>query len=221
MRIFLRLGLFCTLLLCAGLTEAQVVPRAPSAVTATPSVLSWVDNASDETYQDIYRKAEACAGVQPLTLLVQVSANTITYTDTAVLPGTTYCYQVRAGNAFGVSDWSNTVERVVPASLVGFPSGMFVQTTTPLNVRIAAGRSAAPAGPAQKYRARGTVTGTCLNVLGEIWCPIDYETGTDGWSWIGAPSTPTLIPAPIADFQFIVPSGKTYQINNGPILLVP
>jgi hypothetical protein len=43
-----------------------------------------------------------------------VGADVTQYVDPGVVEGSTYCYRVNAGNALGVSAYSNTAERTVP-----------------------------------------------------------------------------------------------------------
>src|SRR4030095_4632193 len=82
-------------------------PAAPSGLTtaalsSTRIKVSWVDNSTDETKFVLTRKPTAGGKIVTRNL----PANTESYTD-RVKSKNTYCYQVRAGNAGGLSDYSN------------------------------------------------------------------------------------------------------------------
>lgn len=74
--------------------------------------LDWQDHATSEVSTRIERKAEACTGsVVPFTEVATVGPNVITYVDTAVTVGSTYCYRVRAEGVGGLfSAFSNTAQ---------------------------------------------------------------------------------------------------------------
>ncbi len=86
----------------SGAMNSNADPAAPSDVWITTNqdeevVLTWVDNAIDETHYEIVRASDYAfsAGVQSLATL---PANTTTYTDNAVSPETQYYYRVEAVN---------------------------------------------------------------------------------------------------------------------------
>jgi hypothetical protein len=84
----------------SGTTAAcPASPSAPSGLTAsavseTEISLSWTDNSSDETGFKIYRGDE---------LITMADANVTNYTDTGMVCGTTYSYQLVATNDAGNS----------------------------------------------------------------------------------------------------------------------
>jgi fibronectin type 3 domain-containing protein len=104
-------------------TVAATVPGAPvlSVTTGTSSVaLSWTVPAtggSAITGYNVYRGT--AAGTE--TLLASVGATTISYTDTATTPGTTYYYEVTATNSVGESIRSNEKAATVAATVPGAP----------------------------------------------------------------------------------------------------
>ena len=87
-------------------------PNSPTSLTATTSSsteiqLNWTDNATNETGFEIHRSTTGIAGTY--TLLTTVAANTITFADASLTANTEYCYQVRAINTFGNSNFSNQI----------------------------------------------------------------------------------------------------------------
>jgi hypothetical protein len=86
-------------------------PAAPSNLTASPAGFSginlfWDDNSSDEFSFEIERCTGAsCSSFSQLAVVID---NVTNYLDTSVVPGTTYCYRVRAANTGGASDYTDT-----------------------------------------------------------------------------------------------------------------
>jgi hypothetical protein len=88
-------------------------PAAPTALTAKlasmnpPTVtLAWTDNSTNETGFTIQRATNA--GFTANLTTFTVGANVVTYSDTAVVRGTSYWYRVRAFNGTGNSAFTNT-----------------------------------------------------------------------------------------------------------------
>jgi matrixin/fibronectin type III domain protein len=111
-------------------TGTVTPPTAPSSLTATRSVslpesaidLAWTDNASTENGFAVLRSTDNSV----FTEVTQLAANTVTYTNTGLAPGTTYYYKVRAYNGGGNSNNSNTAS----ASTSGTPQTL---PSTPSN----------------------------------------------------------------------------------------
>jgi predicted secreted protein len=96
-------------------------PAAPSGLAATAVSssqinLAWTDNSTDETGL----KIERCtgAGCADFTQIATVTANTTSYSNTGLSASTSYSYRVRATNAGGDSDYSNTATAVTQAAPV-------------------------------------------------------------------------------------------------------
>ena len=92
-----------------GIKAPQAPPAAPG--TLTPTVVSgtqvnlaWVNDATNQTGFTVERSPDATN----FATIASLGANATTYSDTAVLAGTTYTYRVRAQNAAGPSAYSNT-----------------------------------------------------------------------------------------------------------------
>lgn len=85
-------------------------PNAPSGLSASTVSssaidLSWLDNSNDESSFDIERSP---GGANSFANIDSVGANVTTYSDGGLSADTTYDYRVRASNAAGNSDYSNT-----------------------------------------------------------------------------------------------------------------
>jgi fibronectin type 3 domain-containing protein len=85
------------------------IVNAPANLTATTIStshinLAWTDNASNETGYTVERSLD---GLAWSTIAAGLLANSTTYADTAVAPGTTYSYRVSAFNTSLTSDYSN------------------------------------------------------------------------------------------------------------------
>ncbi len=93
-------------------TIPTVIPLAPSDLVATTvsssSIdLSWTDNADNEGYTKIFRKA----GTGAWLLIGNAAKDETSYSDTGLSSGTEYCYKVRSFNIIGGSTspiYSNT-----------------------------------------------------------------------------------------------------------------
>jgi hypothetical protein len=99
---------------------AASVPSAPSnltasAVSASQINLAWADNSTDETGF----KIEQSTSTIPWTQIATVGANVTSYSNTGLLPLTTYTYRVRATNAVGDSAYSSTASATTQAAVGG------------------------------------------------------------------------------------------------------
>ena len=95
---------------------------------ATSNILSWQDNSNNELNFNIERttaaNVPACQTATGFTALASVGTNVATYTDSAVVEGTTYCYRVNASNTAGTSGFSNIAGRTVPFTIPAAPTGL-------------------------------------------------------------------------------------------------
>ena len=125
-------------------TPAATPPAAPTSLTATlnplssspPStVLSWIDNANNETSFSIQRATNAgfTAGLTTFT----VGANITTYTDGPLVLNTTYYYRVKAVNSFGSSAYTNNASVTTPSVLLpANPTNLAFVSSTILSITI-------------------------------------------------------------------------------------
>lgn len=93
----------------ANATTQQVVPSAPSGLTATAVSttqinLKWTDNAGNETGYQVERSENGTS----FTKIADLAANITVYQSTGLAPATAYYFRVRAVNAIGASAYSNT-----------------------------------------------------------------------------------------------------------------
>jgi predicted esterase len=82
------------------------IPAMPTGLSATATspvnvVLSWLDNATDETGYEIYRSTTSASG--PFIFMGLLPANTISFVDNTVEPQIGYYYKVRAVNLVAAS----------------------------------------------------------------------------------------------------------------------
>ncbi|WP_329286912.1 glycosyl hydrolase family 8 [Streptomyces sp. NBC_00691] len=98
-------------------SPAATIPADPSGLTATAGAgqiaLAWTDNSSNETVFRIERRTVGGTWA----VLATPGAGTTSYTDTGLAAGTSYTYRVRAGNAAGVSAWTNEATGRTPAGV--------------------------------------------------------------------------------------------------------
>jgi len=109
----------------------QTVPAAPSllAVTASSStqvVLTWTDNANNESAFEVQRATDAAFTAGFKTVIIS-TPNLATYTDNTVTAGITYFYKVRSRNSVSMSVFSNTANVTTPVSVLA------ITTTTLAN----------------------------------------------------------------------------------------
>lgn len=97
-----------------------------SAQTTHTVKLTWNDtvNPTGTTY-NVYRAAAACSTNPTLTKLTATPLSAMTYTDSAVTNGTTYCYAVTAVGPGGESAFSNEA----PAAIIAPPSAVTITVT--------------------------------------------------------------------------------------------
>jgi titin len=106
-------------------TTPDFIPAAPSAlsataISATQINLAWTDNANNETGFNIYRSTD---GIN-FSLLTNVAANVTSYSNTGLVPATTYYYRVTASNATGESAASNMASATTLAVPPAAPSAL-------------------------------------------------------------------------------------------------
>jgi hypothetical protein len=100
-----------------GLIKPVTTPAGPApsnltaeAINSTTVQLNWIDNSDNESGFKIERSTDGTNFTQ----IDLVGVNSRSYTDTTASPNTPYTYRVRATNAIGNSDYSNTATATTP-----------------------------------------------------------------------------------------------------------
>ncbi len=99
---------------CSSTPPAAPANLAATAVSSTQVTLTWADGDSSE----IGFKIERCigAGCSDFAQIATTGANVTSYANTGLIASTNYSYRVRAYNAAGDSDYSNTASAVTQAA---------------------------------------------------------------------------------------------------------
>lgn len=97
---------------------ATTAPAAPTNLTATAASsaqinLSWVDNSTTETGFKVER---ATASGGPFTLIATTNANATIYSNTGLLPSTTYYFRVSSTNTVGSSATTTVISATTLAT---------------------------------------------------------------------------------------------------------
>lgn len=91
-----------------------------SSLAAAQLTLRWSDNSSNENGFTVER-ASASAG--PFVAVANLPANSTSYVDTTLAPGTRYWFRVCAYNDAGKSAYSNTPNAMTLGDVPGAPGG--------------------------------------------------------------------------------------------------
>jgi hypothetical protein len=110
------------------LTPPPQIPAAPTNLSGSPAsetqiIISWLDNATNETNYIVERKT-AASGYSQVGIL---ASNSVAFADTALSPATTYTYRVKAINTAGDSAYSNEASATTltpPPQPPAAPSGL-------------------------------------------------------------------------------------------------
>lgn len=115
-------------------------PGAPQDLTATvlssTSVrLDWTDASDDEQSFRVERRSSI---LTPFTEVGSVGANTTTFTDASLQPGTSYAFRIRACNAAGCSEYEGPVIAITAAGQQSpaAPSGLVADAVSVSEVRL-------------------------------------------------------------------------------------
>ncbi len=139
-------------------------PAAPTGLTATLSgftsvVLSWKDNAENETRYRVERRVGSEGSFAEIAVLEGSFAGTVTYTDENLSERTSYQYRVRAQGNAGFSDYSNIASA---RTGIGAPTGLAVLALTESTLRITWNYPADPGGFQLQRRTGTGAWGTML-----------------------------------------------------------
>ena len=107
-----------------------MVPLLIAPAWAAQNTLTWTDNSTNEANFHVERTTAAdvpaCQTATGFAEIAVTGANVVTFTDSTVAEGLTYCYRVDASNTAGVSAFSNIAGRTVPFSVPPAPSALGV-----------------------------------------------------------------------------------------------
>ncbi|GAB3912404.1 hypothetical protein GCM10028803_55620 [Larkinella knui] len=123
----------------ADATTPDVAPVAPARLTATATsavsvTLSWGDLSGNETGFEIERGRSETGTFNKL---ADVAANGTTYEDRGLTPAEPYCYRIRAKNAIGASDYSNTACVTTPNVPPAAPTRLTATAVAPTQINLA------------------------------------------------------------------------------------
>lgn len=140
------------------------LPAAPTglvaaALSTSQIKLNWTDNASNESGYSVERSIDNTS----FTVVANLGANTVTYTDSGLSVNTLYYYKVRASNASGNSLYSaivssRTLDVVAPAA----PTNLRIQLTWNPN---------APADNVTQYKIYLSIGTNPFSVVGNSTVP--------------------------------------------------
>ena len=141
-------------------------PAAPSnltlqVVSSSQINLAWVDNSSDENGFQIERCQGTVASCGSFVQIVQVGANVTSYNNTGLSGATAYTYRVRAFNAVGNSQYSNSAEATTPSvpppPPPAAPSNLTLQVVSYSQINLAWVDNSSDEGGFWVERCQGTV----------------------------------------------------------------
>lgn len=164
-------------------TVDNTPPSTPSSlmatsITSSSTTITWLastDNVGVAGYK-VFRDGSQI-----------VSTTNITYTDSNLVPNTTYNYSVSAFDT-SLNESSRSDQLSVNTSSVYTPPSIFsvgsrIRTTDTLNVRVkASSGKGIKILCVQPSNTTGTLIKGPVSAGGYKWWNIDYDTGCDGWS---------------------------------------
>ncbi|QJD80222.1 fibronectin type III domain-containing protein [Spirosoma rhododendri] len=114
-------------------------PAAPARLSATAASFSqinlqWADLSGNESGFQLERSPNGSDG---WTKIADVAANATTYSDPNLSPRTRYFYRIRAVNAAGSSDYSNTADATTPDSPPAAPARLTATATSNTQIDLA------------------------------------------------------------------------------------
>jgi hypothetical protein len=123
----------------ASATTVVCTPYEPDTLIASPISrtqidLAWTDNSRVESGFKIERSPNGTSG---WTQIATVGANVTTYSDTGLTCSTTYYYRVRAYNAGGNSDYSNTAHATTVVCAADVPSHLIATPASQTRIDLA------------------------------------------------------------------------------------
>jgi fibronectin type 3 domain-containing protein len=145
----------------------QIAPGAPTGLgAAVPNPyqidLTWADTATNE----IGFRIERSVGLGTFEAFMTVPANSVAFSDTSVVPGLTYSYQVLAFNTAGSSAFSNSVTVALPVAVPKAPTQLNATASGPYQVNLTWNDTANNETNFRVERAEGAGSFTTIATLG-------------------------------------------------------
>jgi outer membrane protein assembly factor BamB/subtilisin family serine protease len=180
------------------LGEVIIIPNAPQDLIALGRgprqiSLTWKDQATNESGFSVERRF----ALDPdFVEIAQLGPDSTEFTDTAVLPETTYCYRVRAFTSSGQSDYSNEscasgtpeAEPTIYEFSAEMQSGVFGRIELPVEIK-----GALPVGVRFVEEPNVTVGERTSRALSEVNLQLSPSTGSIFGSPSGSGEFPFLI----------------------------
>ena len=136
-KLFSRSVFIIFLMLSQLVAKAVVIPKAPSALTATAISatqinLSWVDNAVDETGFELERSVDGLKFVK----IADLGINIRTFLNTGLTASTKYWYRILAKNTAGKSAYSNIVNATTLLTAPDAPSDLIAVSVSTVQINV-------------------------------------------------------------------------------------
>jgi hypothetical protein len=157
-------------------------PAGPTGLTATAVSssqinLTWVDRSTTEQGFKIERSTGAGSGT--FAQIATVGANVTSYSNTGLAGSTTYSYRVRAYNAAGDSNYSNTAGAMTPAApaLPTAPTNLAATAVSKSQIKLSWKDSASNETGFRIMRCKGSI-GTNFVIIATVGANVNSYTDT-------------------------------------------
>jgi len=189
-------------------------PATPSALVAgvNPSnpasslLLSWSDNANNETGYSVERSSDG----RSFTQIAQAAADTGSWTDTGLSGGAVYYYRVRAFNNYGNSAYSNTASAQTQSDTSNAPPTVTI--SSPSNSQTYGSGTSVPFSGSASDTLDGSLTGAIR------WTSsLDGQLGTGGSFSRTLSSGVHTITASVTDSAGVTASSQVTIVVSAPV----
>ncbi|MDI6791353.1 MAG: Ig-like domain-containing protein [bacterium] len=203
-------------------TTANAAPYTPTnlsaqVISSSQVNLSWQDNSNNETGFSIERKTSG----GNYTAIATVSTGVTSYSDTGLLPITTYTYRVRAFNLIGFSGYSNETTAITANAAPYTPTNLSAQIIASNRVDLSwqdnsnneTGFSIERKTSGGNYTAIATVSTEVISYSDTGLFPITtYTYRVQAFNLIGSSGYSNEIPATTANAAPYTPTNLSAQV---------